>query len=173
MMEAMNPVREVQGEIASLLASEPWFKAHGVEIVEQDKQDLAFLIKKAMASVAHVCLVVGVDRITNDHPAMECTVTVTATEHVLANRAKQGFVSAIDAALAAIQMLDGERWHFDELEHTSQEQTDVLQATVRFRGLVSRDFIGGTLEFRSLADENGGVAANGFNQGQTNQNVGA
>lgn len=141
MREMMNPVRQVQEEIAGMLNAEPWFAAHGVEIVEQNRQALAFRLRTKLAAVRHVLLVVGVDRITNDHTALECEVTVSCTEHVTTNRAKQGFVTAIDACQAAVQVIDGEWWHFFTMEHTTVEGEDILQATANFRGLVNRQFL--------------------------------
>ena len=38
---------------------------------------------------------------------------------------------------AAVEVIDGEWWHFDDLQHESLEQ-GVLRATVTFRGLVER-----------------------------------
>ena len=139
--EMMNPVGQVQSEIAALLNAEPWFKAHHVEVVEQNKQALAFRLKTKLASLNNVLLVVGVDRITNNHTALEMEVTVSCTEHVMANRAKQGFVTAIDACQAAVQVIDGQWWHFFSMEHTTEEGRDILQATASFRGLVNRAFL--------------------------------
>ena len=139
--EMMNPVQQVQSEIAGLLNAEPWFKAHRVEVVEQNRQELAFRLKTKLSQVNHVLLVVGVDRITNNHTALEMEVTVSCTEHVMTNRAKQGFATAMDACQAAIQVIDGQWWHFFSMEHTTEEGRDVLQATATFRGLVNRAFL--------------------------------
>lgn len=141
MTEMMNPVRQVQQEIAAMLKAEPWFLSHRVEVVEQNAQALAFLLKKNLATVNHVLLVIGVDRITNNHTALECEITVTCTEHVMANRVKQGAVTAIDVCQAAVQVIDGEWWHFFTMQHTTEPGTDTLQATATFRGLVDRPFL--------------------------------
>lgn len=141
MRTMMNPVWQVQDEIARMINEEPWFAAHYVEVVEQNAQDLAFLLKKNLATVNHVLLVIGVDRITNNHTALECEITVTCTEHVMSNRAKQGATTAIDACQAAIQVIDGEWWHFFNMQHTTEPGTDTLQATATFRGLINREFL--------------------------------
>ena len=139
--EMMNPVGQVQAEIAGMLAAEPWFKNHAVEVIEQNKQDLKFLLATNLAKLNHVVVVVGVDGITNNHTALECDVTVTCTEHVMANRAKQGAVTAIDACQAAVHVVDGQWWHFTKLSHTTEPGTDTLQAVAYFKGLVNRDFL--------------------------------
>ena len=133
----MNPLRQVQREIADLLRASQWMKDHGVEIIEQDSQGLRFLLQKTVAQLKGVCVVVGVDRMTNDNPAIEVETTVTATESVLVNRSKADAATALDVALAAIALIDGEWWHFDDLQHEALEQ-GVLRATVTFRGLVER-----------------------------------
>ena len=137
----MNPVWQVQDVIAKMINDEPWFADHHVEVVEQNAQDLAFLLKKNLATLNHVLLVIGVDRITNNHTALECEITVTCTEHVMSNRAKQGATTAIDACQAAIQVIDGEWWHFFNMQHTTEPGTDTPQATATFRGLVNREFL--------------------------------
>ena len=133
----MNPLRQVQREIADLLRASQWMKDHGVEIIEQDSQGLRFLLQKTVAQLKGVCVVVGVDRMTKDNPAIEVETTVTATESVLVNRSKADAATALDVAQAAIALIDGEWWHFDDLQHESLEQ-GVLRATVTFRGLVER-----------------------------------
>lgn len=138
--QMMNPVAQVQSVLAGILGENEWFKAHKVQVIEQNKQDLAFLIKQKMSSLNHVALVVGVDRMTNMFTGLECEITVTCTEHVLLNRAKQGFATAIDVCQAAIQLIDGEWWHFLSMEHTTEPESDILQATATFKGLVDRSF---------------------------------
>ena len=133
----MNPLRQVQREIADLLRASQWMKDHGVEIIEQDSQGLRFLLQKTVAQLKGVCVVVGVDRMTNDNPAIEVETTVKATESVLVNRAKADAATALDVAQAVIALIAGEWWHFDDLKHESLEQ-GVLLATVTFRGLVER-----------------------------------
>ena len=133
----MNPLRQVQREIADLLRASQWMKDHGVEIIEQDSQGLRFLLQKTVAQLKGVCVVVGVDRMTNDNPASEVETTVTATESVPVNRSKADAATALDVAQAAIALIDGEWWHFDDLQHESLEQ-GVRRATVTFRGLVER-----------------------------------
>ena len=144
--QMMNPIDQVQTLLAGVLKGNKWFKAHKVEVIHQNKQDLAFLIKQKMASLNHVALVIGVDRMTNMFTGLECEITVTCTEHVMMNRAKQGFVTAIDVCQAAIQLIDGEWWHFLSMEHTTEPETDILQATATFKGLVDRKFQNPSME---------------------------
>lgn len=136
--EPKTPLRKVQREIANLLRASQWMKDHAVEIIEQDSQGLRFLLERTVAQLRSVCVVVGVDRMTNDHPAIEVETTVTATESVLVNRSKANAATALDVAQMAISILDGYCWKFDEMNHESLEQ-GVLRATVTFRGLVERD----------------------------------
>lgn len=133
----MNPLRQVQREIADILRNSQWMKEHNVEIIEQDSQGLRFLLMRTVAQLKGVCVVVGVDGMTNNNPAIEVTTTITATESVLVNREKPDAATALDVAQAAIALVDGEWWHFDDLKHEAFEQ-GVLRATATFRGLVER-----------------------------------
>ena len=150
MKEMMSPVNFVQKLIAEKLRNEPWFSAHDVRIVEQNSQDLQFLLRTKLDELKFVSLVVGVDSIRNDHTGLEVQFTVTCSERVTLNRAKQGFATAIDAACAAVQVLDcsdeggvEQVWHFEDLRHESIRETDMLRATATFGGIVNRLFIDG------------------------------
>lgn len=136
----MNPIRQVQKEIADMLRADEWMKAHRVTIVEQDAQGLRFLLEKSVGQIKGVVLVIGCDKFTNDFPALEVTTTITCIENVLTNRVSPDSATALDAVQAAIEIVDGEWWHFDECEHSAPE-AGVLQATAFFRGLVKREQI--------------------------------
>ena len=136
----MNPIRQVQKEIVDMLRGDEWMKAHRVTIVEQDAQGLRFLLEKSVGQIKGVVLVVGCDKFTNDFPALEVTTTITCIENVLTNRVSPDSATALDAVQAAIEIVDGEWWHFDECEHSAPE-AGVLQATAFFRGLVKREQI--------------------------------
>ena len=136
----MTITKDVQFIVAQILRENPWFKDNRVEIIEQNKADLKFLLDKQISAMKKVVLVVGVDSLRNQYPAVEVEVTISTLEYVPLNRAGGDgtFVTAIDAAEAAVDTLDGEWWHFDSLSHeTPADRT--LTATATFRGLVNRD----------------------------------
>ena len=64
----MNPVSQVQEILASLLREQPWFSTHRVEIIEQNKADLKFLLDKQIAALKNVVVVIGCDGMTNQYP---------------------------------------------------------------------------------------------------------
>ena len=134
----MNPIGQVQKTIADMLRADEWMKAHRVTIVEQDAQGLRFLIEKSVGQIRGVVVVVGCDKFTNDYPALEVTTTISCIENVLNNRVGADAATALQVVQAAIQIVDGEWWHFDECEHQNPAE-GVLQATAFFRGLVKRE----------------------------------
>lgn len=134
----IDPSGQAQEDIAAVLASCEWFAAHRVEVIQQNKADLKFLLEKQVATLNHVALIVGCDAISNVQTGLEMVVTITAIEYVPLNRGSGGFVSAIEAVEAVIDVLDGEWWHFDRLEHTTPAER-VLQATATFRTIFDRE----------------------------------
>lgn len=136
----MHTTRDVQFVIAQILRAHPWFANNRVEILEQNKADLKFLLDKKVGALKNVVLVVGVDGFTNQHPELEVEATISTIEYVPLNRAGGDgtFVTAIDAAEAAVQVIDGEWWHFMGLSHETPAER-VLTATASFKGLVNRD----------------------------------
>ena len=140
MKEHVSISCEVQKMLADILRADEWFKAHRVEIVEQDSEEMAFMLRRKMESIEGPVLVVGTDSLSNDHPAVEVTVFVSATELIPTNRALQGFTTAIAAVEAAIDDIDGEDWHWaEDLRHeTPKEGSGILVARTSFKGCVER-----------------------------------
>lgn len=138
MKEIGNPLLVSQKDVADTLRESEWFKENHVEVMEQDLQTVEFRRRRATNSLDHVIVIVGTDSLTNDFPALECGITLTCEEKVACNRAKQGFVTALDVVQAAIQIVDGELWHFFEMNHKEDEKLDKLTATATFKGLIDR-----------------------------------
>lgn len=138
MMIPWNPHAVVEELFTAKLNSEPWFKAHRVTIVEENSGDYATILKKNLAQIGGVVLVVAVEEITNVNSGREAEVNVviTATEGVPINRAYQDFATAMDVIQAATQSLVDEFWRWDRIEHDSPAE-GVLQARAYFKGMVS------------------------------------
>lgn len=133
-----NPLSRVQHEIAELLRKSEWMNAHRVEIIEQNSQSMSYLLKRSVAQINNVVVIVGTDEMTNNPPVLEAVTTLTATENVTMNRVGESYATALDVAQVALEIIDGREWKFEDLRHTTP--TDgVLQATVTFRGQVTRD----------------------------------
>ena len=133
-----NPLSRVQHDIAERLRANEWMQAHRVEIIEQNAQALSFLLQRSIAQIANVVIVVGVDGMTNNPPALEAETTLTATENVIMNRTSADAATALDAIQVAIEVVDGLEWCFQRMEHETPTQ-GILQATATFRGQVTRD----------------------------------
>lgn len=136
----MNPLNQVQRDIATIIRESKWVKEHRVEVIEQNSQDLKFLLQKTVSQLRGVCVVVGVDSMTNNPPALEVDTTITVSESVLINREKANAATALDVAQAIIALVDGEWWHFEELKHEAFD-AGILRVTLTFKGLVERHTI--------------------------------
>ena len=135
MIEVVGQAQEL---LAATLAESEWFAAHSVEIVQQNKADLKYLLDRQVATLKGVLLVIGCDAVENVQTGLEMVVTMTALEYVPLNRANDGFVTAIEVIEAVIDVLDGEWWHFDRLEHTTPADR-VLECTATFRAIFDRE----------------------------------
>ena len=135
----MDFVGQAQETIAKCLRDCEWFAQNRVEVIEQNKAELKFLLERQLATLKNVVLVVGCDSVDNQQTGLELAVTVTAIEYVQLNRARGDgtFVTAIQAVEAVIAVMDGEWWHFDRLEHTTPAER-TLQCTAVFRGIFDR-----------------------------------
>ena len=140
MKDHVSLSKSVQRELATRLREDDWFRAHRVTIVEQDSEDLAFILQKEISSIEGPVLVVGTDAIRNEYPDAEVTAFVSATEIVPTNRSMQGFTTAIAAVEAAIDDIDGEDWHWaEDLRHeTPQANSGILVARTSFKACLER-----------------------------------
>lgn len=137
-MKIGNPLLVSQRDVAETLRRSKWFDENRVEVIEQDLQTVEFRRKLKTNSIDHVIVIVGTDSLTNDFPALECGITLTCEERVSCNRTRQGAATALAVMQAAIQLVDGEQWHFFEMSHKEDEKLDKLTATATFKGLIDR-----------------------------------
>ena len=129
-----------QHAIAEKLREDPWFELHRVRLIEQNSEELAFLIQQEIDKLDGPICVIGTDAERNDHPAVEVDISFNITEVVPLNRSYAGFVTAIQVAEAIIDDLDGEDWHWnDDLRHeVPNEGAGILVAHTTFRALLDR-----------------------------------
>lgn len=94
--------------MADALRVDETLRAAGVEVLEQDSQALAFMLKKPMSQINAPVAVVTCDRARKRHTQpeeweLECSVMVT--ENVPLNRERPDFLTALDVAFVASETL--------------------------------------------------------------------
>lgn len=129
--------------MAEALRADETLRAAGVEVVEQNSQDLAFLLKKPMAQIDAPVVVVTCDRARKRHSQpveweLECSIMVT--ENVPLNRERPDFLTALDVAFVACEVLDdpqlGIHQTAEPVKHTTPAR-GILEAEARFAGRVT------------------------------------
>ena len=141
----MRPHRYIQKLMADALRANETLRAAGVTVLEQNSQELAFLLKKPLSQLDAPVAVVTCDEARKRHtsPAewdLECSVMVT--EVVPTNRERQYFLTALDVAFIAVETLDSPelRIHKEEspVKHTTPER-GILEAEAKFAARVRYD----------------------------------
>lgn len=132
-----NPIARAQEEVAETIRADKWLAERRVEVITQNSKALAFMLKKSIAEVRGVAVIVGVDGFSNNPPVLECTLTVSAMEQVVNNRIAPNSVTAMDAIMRIIQLVDGEDWCMQDMAHEMPAE-GVLRATATFKGQVYR-----------------------------------
>jgi pseudouridine-5'-phosphate glycosidase len=131
--------------MAEALRANETLRAAGVTILEQNSQELAFLLKKPMSQIDAPVAVVTCDRARKRHtsPAewdLECSVMVT--ENVPLNRERPEFLTALDVAFIACETLDapqlGIHQTTEPVKHTTPAR-GILEAEARFACRVTYD----------------------------------
>ena len=129
--------------MADALRVDETLRAAGVEVLEQDSQALAFLLKKPMAQIDAPVVVVTCDRARKRHSQpveweLECSVMVT--ENVPLNRERPEFLTALDVAFIACEVLDdpqlGSHQTAEPVKHTTPAR-GILEAEARFAARVT------------------------------------
>lgn len=104
----MRPHRFIQKVMADALRANETLRAAGVTVIEQDSQELAFLLKKPLAQIDAPVVVVTCDKARKRYTQpvewdLECSVMVT--ENVPLNRERPDFLTALDVAFVASETL--------------------------------------------------------------------
>jgi pseudouridine-5'-phosphate glycosidase len=104
----MRPNRFIQKVMADALRADETLRAAGVTVIEQDSQELAFLLKKPLAQIDAPVAVVTCDKARKRYTQpvewdLECSVMVT--ENVPLNRERPDFLTALDVAFVASETL--------------------------------------------------------------------
>jgi len=140
----MRPHRYIQHVMAKALKADETLRAAGVTVIEQDSQDLAFLIAKPMGQIDAPVAVVTCDRATRRRTSpeeweLECAVMVT--ENVPLNRESADFLTALDVAFVACEALSavpGIHQTAEPVRHTTPAR-GIFEAEARFACRVTYD----------------------------------
>lgn len=139
----MRPHNYIQSAMAEALRANETLRAAGVTVLEQNSQDLAFLLAKPMSQIDAPVVVVTCDRARKRHSQpveweLECSIMVT--ENVPINRERPDFLTALDVAFVACEVLDdpnlGIHQTAEPVKHTTPAR-GILEAEARFAGRVT------------------------------------
>ena len=141
----MRPHHYIQKLMADALRADETLHEAGVTILEQNSQELAFLLKKPMSQINAPVVVVTCDRARKRHSApvtweLECSVMVT--ENVPLNRDRQNFLTALDVAFVACEVLDDPNGGIHQTQEPVKHSTPargILEAEARFAARVTYD----------------------------------
>ena len=139
----MRPHHYIQKLIADALRENETLRAAGVTVLEQNSQDLAFMLAKPMSQIDAPVVVVTCDKARKRHSQpieweLECSIMVT--EIVPQNRDSPEFLTALDVAFVACEVLDnpqgGIHQTAEPVKHTTPAR-GILEAEARFAARVT------------------------------------
>ena len=136
----MRPHAYIQRIMANALRACATLDEAGVSVLEQNSQELAFILAKPLSEI-DAPVVVTCDRATKRDTSpvewnLECSVMVT--ENVPANRERAGFLTALDVAFIACEVLagvPGVHQTAEPVKHTTPSR-GILEAEARFAARV-------------------------------------
>lgn len=138
----MRPHHYIQKLMADALRANETLHKAGVTVLEQNSQELAFMLTKSMSQIDAPVVVVTCDKARKRHSApveweLECSVMVT--ENVPHNRERTHYLTALDVAFVACEVLDqpqgGIHQTADPVKHTTPAR-GILEAEARFAARV-------------------------------------
>lgn len=138
----MRPHHFIQRIMANALRDDATLCEAGVAVLEQNSQDLAFMLAKPLSGIDAPVVVVTCDKAVKraTQPVtwdLECSVMVT--ENVPANRERAGFLTALDVAFVACETLagvEGVHQTGEPVRHTTPSR-GILEAEARFAARVT------------------------------------
>ena len=141
----MRPHHYIQKLMADALRANETLLEAGVTVLDQNRQELAFMLKKPMSQIDAPVVVVTCDKARKLHSApvewwLECSVMVT--ENVPLNRERPKFLTALDVAFVACEVLDSPEIGVHQtdapVKHTTPAR-GILEAEARFAARVRYD----------------------------------
>ena len=138
----MRPHHYIQKLMADALRANETLREAGVTTLEQNSQELAFMLKKPLSQIDAPVVVVTCDKARKLHSApvewwLECSVMVT--ENVPLNRERPHFLTALDVAFVACEVLDSPEIGVHKtdapVKHTTPAR-GILEAVAEFAGRV-------------------------------------
>ena len=137
----MKPHGYIQKVLADVLRANEELTGAGVTVLEQNSQELAFMLEKESSAFDAPVAVVTCDKMRKLHSApaeweLECSVLVT--EVVPTNREREHHMTALDVAFAAAETLDAlDGVHLTgEVTHSTPGD-GILEAEARFAARVT------------------------------------
>lgn len=125
-----------QREIAESLASSADMLEAGVTIIEQNARDLITQINQAESAAKGPVVIVGTEKVVGKtFTVRELDMVLNIREKVAVNRTKQFFMTAMDVADEAVNLINGHTWRFLDFVQVA-DNNGILETNVRFRGLV-------------------------------------
>ena len=109
-----------------------------VTLIGQNSASLAEAIEKSLDAIDNVAAVVCVDRVAfrrTQPKTADVDFSVRCTENVPVNRTKEGFLTALDVAFFAVDALDGDFAHAEDVTHSTPGE-GVLEATAKFSTMI-------------------------------------
>lgn len=139
----MRPHHYIQKIMADALRADETLREAGVSILEQNSQELAFMLKKPLGQIDAPVVVVTCDKARKRHSSpvvweLECSVMVT--ENVPLNRERPTFLTALDVAFVACETLDDPQGGIHQTEEPVKHTTPargILEAEARFAARVT------------------------------------
>ena len=123
-------------ELADLLVADDTLLEAGVTIIEQNDRDLITKITQAESQSKGPVVIIGTEKVTGKaYNVRELDMILNIREKVAINRTKQFFLTAMDVADEAVNLIEGYTWKFIEYTQVA-DNNGILETNVRFRGLV-------------------------------------
>jgi hypothetical protein len=138
----MQPHEYIISEALKRLSKSPELAdSSRVTLIGQNSASLAEAIEKSLDAVDNVAAVVCVDRVAYSRTkprVANVEFSLRCTENVPVNRTKADFLTALDVAFFAVDALDGDFSHADDVTHSTPGE-GVLEATAKFSTTIQFD----------------------------------
>ena len=131
-----TPIHRLLAWLRDTLGQDPWYAAHGVPILVENRLDILAEVERAVLSATGCALILRAPRAENNRPALNVTLELLALENPTLNRCRAEAATALDAIWHAALALDGPNLMLRTVEHAADG--DLFEARAAFDCIVTR-----------------------------------
>ena len=129
---------DVIADVVGRLEAAPFFADHDIPILHKSPGNVGYLTESALAQAGGIAVEVEVKHVKNLRPSQHYNVDIWVYEVPTINRERTGYATAMQTAVVAGKVLDGQDWLWTDIDHELINDGSTLLATAKVESIVQK-----------------------------------